>query len=799
MAVLRQPHRLAIVFAAAALASAAQRCATCHAAAHREWAQSPHAKMLQAATEQTVEGDFTRGDVTLHGATFSLQRRAGAFFISNSRVDYVLGSGRIQEYLSKLPDGRIVLLAAVWDNIRKTWVHDVDVQNPEEAPGPAPQVWNKTCYSCHVSGGKKNFDLQTLRYDTTWRSAGIDCERCHGTAIAHAAKPAAARNAVVNPARLDPARSVAVCAQCHSFRDVYVDGFQPGANYSDYFLPVMQYRVPPSEDPPYWPDGRPRWVSNDAAGLWQSQCYLKGRATCVTCHSQAHSMRASADANAGCAGCHAAIVAKLTAHTHHAANSRGSSCVECHMPTVVAGVAAPIRDHSMSIPVPENTIRHDTPNACNLCHNDRDAQWALQQMNLWYGDKSRQTLMHRADAFARAQKRDASATAALLDILFDPSGGPVVRANAAGFLGNFPNDPAAYEAVLRSFSDPEPLVRAVAALSIRPRAAQREAVAPELIALLKDDVTTVRINAAVALVAMGVRQLSGDDGERFERAKALYRSRAELDSDNAAQQYAAGRFSFMAGDPDGAVSAFRAALKLDPGISARYYLAAALAQKGDLAEARQILAAIPRNDLQYQAAQRLLARIKAEESTEGQSSTAQKLFLEGELEYRNGNYGAALKQLDQALKLSPRAEWTEKAKIFRAVCFEKLSRTSEAEAAMQALSTDPSASADLDLQLSYVELLYDTGRPEQSLQRIEALLAAAPDAPMGHLWRAKALLQLHRTDEAALAAEKAVRLQPELAAAHNLLIRIYQMQGRMKEAAEQAQWLRDYQRRMQSR
>jgi hypothetical protein len=60
------------------------------------------------------------------------------------------------------------------------------------------------------------------------------------------------------------------------------------------------------------------------------------------------------------------------------------------------------------------------------------------------------------------------------------------------------------------------------------------------------------------------------------------------------------------------------------------------------------------------------------------------------------------------------------------------------------------------------------------------------------------LLQLHRTGEAASAAEESIRLRPELPEAHNLVLKIYQMQGRTKEAAQQAEWLRDYERRKES-
>ena len=69
---------------------------------------------------------------------------------------------------------------------------------------------------------------------------------------------------------------------------------------------------------------------------------------------------------------------------------------------------------------------------------------------------------------------------------------------------------------------------------------------------------------------------------------------------------------------------------------------------------------------------------------------------------------------------------------------------------------------------------------------------------MAYFWRAKVLLQLERTVEAAGAAEEAIRLLPQFPEAHNLLLRIYQMQGRTKEAARQAEWLRDYERQKES-
>lgn len=815
----------------------AAACAKCHAEISRQWERSLHGTMMRPATASSVEGDFAQSRIVLRGSTYLLQQQNGNYFITESdltgkpqkhRVEYTLGKRRVQHYLTTLADGRIIILPPTWDNVGKRWIHDIDLGNPEEDPGAEIQTWNKTCYSCHVSREKKNFDVGQLRYATTWQDFGVTCERCHGPGKEHVAavraKPtnsqpvaAADKNAtdksIVNPGKLDPARSTMICAQCHSFRDIYVDDFKAGSSYYDFFLPVMEYRLPNSDDPAYWADGRPRWLSNEAIALCQSQCFLKGGATCVTCHSHAHDIDVDRNPQLRpendklCLGCHKTIAARVVAHTHHGHDSAGSSCVACHMPRTVVGITAAFHDHSMSIPVPDNTLRHGIPNACNLCHKDKDAAWATLQMNAWYGIQSRQAIIDRADAFTGARKGDASVIPALLRILADRSAGPFLRANAAGYLSNFPNDPEAYNAVFHSFLDPEPLVRATAAFDLRPRAAQREEVAPQLVSLLRDPVTTVRMSAAIALVAIGFRQLPREDGERFERAKEFYRARAELNSDDAQQQFAAGRFYFLAGEMDRAVTAFRNSLKLDPKIPAQYALAEALAQKGDQKGAQQVLEEIPRSDPQYSRAQQLFATLEAkgtaENDTTGEAapagSDARKLFLDGQLQYQNDNYNEALKELEQALQGAPDAEWATKAQIDRAICLEKLGRTQEAEAAMKALSDNPAAENDVDLQLSYAELLSDTGRADEALKRIDTAITAAPQAPMAHFWRAKVLLQLHRTDEAANAAEQAQRLMPNLPFAHNLLVKIYELQGRTKEAAQEAQWLRDYQRRTESR
>ena len=613
-------------------------CAKCHTQAHLVWSQSRHSKMVQPATAKAVQGDFARGRIVLRGLPYLLRQSNGAFYITESyltgkplehRVDYTLGNRRIQHYLTKLADGKVVVLPPSWDIQRKEWFHNLDIDDPEEAPGVQVQVWNKNCFSCHVSQQEKNFDAATDLYKTSWLDFGINCERCHGPGAKHVARYPAAAGAhgtngqpkaapaddIVTQTRLDAARNTMVCAQCHSFRDIYALGYTAGADYYDYFFPVLEYGLHDDADPAYWADGRTRRFSNDAFGLWQSECFLKGRATCLSCHAVPHNTdidrnpQLRPDANALCTQCHAAIGRATAAHTHHASQSAGSSCVECHMPRTVYSIKAQIRDHSMTVPVPENTVRHDIPNACNLCHKDRTPQWAIETMDRWYGSRSRQKLIRRADAFAAARQGDAAAVPALLAILADPGEGQLVRANAAGHLERF-GGPEVFDALARATADQEPLVRAVAVLSLR-ASQDRAAAATVLVKALADRVATVRLAAMLSLVNMGIRELAGADGERLKSAMQMFRARAQFNADDAEQQVAAGRFYLLAADPMRAIAALRDGLKLDPTAPAQYLLAGAYVEQSEFAKAREILLAIPPSDGQYEKAQRLLKAIAA--------------------------------------------------------------------------------------------------------------------------------------------------------------------------------------------
>jgi tetratricopeptide (TPR) repeat protein len=285
------------------------------------------------------------------------------------------------------------------------------------------------------------------------------------------------------------------------------------------------------------------------------------------------------------------------------------------MPRTVFSIKAEIRDHAMTIPVPENTLRHKIPNACNTCHKDKTAAWALERMNAWYSPKSRQKLIRRADAFAEARSHPAPGTRAALEaILNQPSEGPLPRANALGYLATkYASDRSTFGLLEAAMDDKEPLVRSIATRFLGQWPAYRTETIAAFRKALNDPARTVRISGAVGLVSLRVGELPGPDAERLHEAQDLFRARIALNSDDAEQNFAAGKFFLLSSDPARAVAAFKASLMQDPATPAQYLLGGAYAEQGDLRTARRILESIAAGDPQYERAQRLLKAIEAKE------------------------------------------------------------------------------------------------------------------------------------------------------------------------------------------
>jgi predicted CXXCH cytochrome family protein len=605
----------------------AQACRSCHQAEHDAWQSGRHSKMIQPATAASVKGDFAKRQVALNGSRFGLRESNGEYFITESmltgqtrehRVEYTLGSRRIQHYLTTIENGWIVVLPPSWDVQRRQWFDNLDIVRPDENDRKIVQQWNKNCLGCHVSEQDNHYNPATHTYATEWADFGTSCERCHGPASAHVEqyrgasdRRLASDRLIVRPTRLDPAASSMVCAQCHSMRDVIAPGYTAGADYYDYFQPLLEHRPQKASDPAYWADGRPRRFSNDAIGLWQSECFLRGGATCTSCHRDTHlpdvdrNTQLAPSSNALCTQCHTELAAAPATHTRHRADSAGSSCVECHMPKTVISIKSTMRDHTIGLPAPENTVAFGIPNACSECHQDKKAAWAVEAIARLWPEGRRLKWIDRARTFSAARAKRPEALDRLIAIAGDERQGPLMRANALGYLADY-RDPRALATLVAAASADHPAVRSGAIAGLGQAVDSRTAPAT-ILSALDDPRRAVRIAALMSLINRGITPLDAADLPRFKRVSAEFAARAQPYQDDARIQRDLGLVQLLAGDVDRGAEALQISVGLEPERpTSRFLLAMARLGQRRVDEARALLKQVAPADPYYQAAQQSL-------------------------------------------------------------------------------------------------------------------------------------------------------------------------------------------------
>jgi predicted CXXCH cytochrome family protein len=212
----------------------------------------------------------------------------------------------------------------------------------------------------------------------------------------HPGKPAT--EPPIDFAHLDNRQFVAVCAQCHMQSAIRRPGPRGEENYSESGIFPLRYLSRPYTNfthRAFYKDGRFRETTFIAEAFMRSACYRKGQAQCGNCHnphpadaaSNPTSLKYREDPDRMCLQCHSGYAAKLEAHTHHAPASEGSRCVSCHMPRIMNSLLFQARTHQIDdIPRADTTLRfgpRESPNACLMCHRDKDAQWAAARLQTW--------------------------------------------------------------------------------------------------------------------------------------------------------------------------------------------------------------------------------------------------------------------------------------------------------------------------------------------------------------------------------------------------------------------------------
>ncbi len=607
-----------------------ESCRKCHAAAFEKWHGSNHGRAERLIEKQEDHKFFTPKQTLTHGKdsseafvnadglakilTLGLDKKRHAY-----PVVRVIGNDPLRQFLIPAPGGRLQTCDVTLDPNKNEWF-DVYGNDDERAPGDwghwtgQGMNWNAMCAACHNTRLRKNYEPQTNSYHTAMAEMSVGCEACHGPMKAHVEwqeKPPLTQKK--DPTLAKPSRDqvMETCAACHARRAELTGDLVPGGSFYDHFSLTLT-----DDADTFHPDGQIRDENYEFSSFISSRMQHAG-VRCVDCHDP-HSNKNIVAGNQLCMTCHTAPrpdfptapVIDPTAHSHHGANSTGNQCVSCHMPATTYMQRDPRHDHSFSIPDPKLTKEFGVPNACNRCHTDKDADWAIAANKKFYGEKPDRPTRTRALLVANARRGDPAARDGLVGLLAtEPI--PAWRATACHLLARWVLQPAITQTLLGKISDASPLVReaAVRALGIAVRE-NNSAVRTALQPLLDDPVRSVRIAAAWALCAtldlntragkelvhmldlnadqpIGRMQLSQFTMLRGDTAGAIRQMRKAIawDPNSPPFHHDLAILLSTTGDSQGAVSSLREAIRLDPeNPEYSYKLALALSETGSTTE-----------------------------------------------------------------------------------------------------------------------------------------------------------------------------------------------------------------------
>ncbi len=399
-----------------------EACRGCHEAVYGAWRKTGMSAMLRPISDARLLADFSQ-PMEFEGQGGKPAVRAGGgskpFFEfampgggawKKFRVDFAIGSKWQQAYATKLADDRIFVFPVQYNALEKRWLNyweTIDAPGSERANiSSFPRLtgatsYQRNCAACHTS------QLRLTRLDdatmqkAAFREGGVNCEMCHGPSADHVALKKGSGGAPGPPLRfskLDPFEATMVCGQCHrqsALRNLGQNGEMNYKHDPPYFDRLLNQPYSEFGSRAFYKDGRFRETTFIGEAFLRSACFRRGAAQCASCHdvhgkdaaSNPTSLKFRDNPDQMCVQCHLAIGAQASAHTHHAANSPGARCTSCHMPKVMNSVMFSAASHQIDdIPHADWTQRFgqkESPNACLICHKDKDANWAGATLDGW--------------------------------------------------------------------------------------------------------------------------------------------------------------------------------------------------------------------------------------------------------------------------------------------------------------------------------------------------------------------------------------------------------------------------------
>jgi len=570
-------------------------CRECHAAEYQAWLESNHG-LAERELRNDMDGPaFTTRRTLEHGGGVSetfLDADGLAKILTRGfggerhayPVARVIGNRPLRQFMIPGPRGRMQVCDVSYEPKTDEWfdVFGNDKREPGDWGHWTGQAmnWNSMCAACHNTRVRKNHDAKTDSYRTRMAEMSVGCESCHGPMKDHVdwqrRHPPGSGATDPTARRMPHDRMLETCGACHARRGEITGDLVPGEPFADHFSLTVT-----DETDIYHPDGQVRDENFEYASFLSSRMHHAG-VRCIDCHDP-HSGKRLMPGNQLCMRCHdgsgamSAPVIDPVAHSRHAPDSPGNDCTSCHMPQTTYMQRHPRHDHGFTIPDPLLTKHFGTPNACNRCHTDQDADWALRHTDAWYGERMNRPTRERAFLIARARQGEASARDGLIALLRDE---PIAawRASACHLLERWSMQPQAAAALTRALSDASPLVREAAVHSLMHRCrAGDSATGAAVRPLLDDPLRAVRV--AAAWVLAGEVDLDSRAGRELVHM-------LDHNADNPTGRMRLGQFAHLRGDQESAIAHIRKAIDIDRNSAlAHHDLAILLSSVGRMSDA----------------------------------------------------------------------------------------------------------------------------------------------------------------------------------------------------------------------
>jgi tetratricopeptide (TPR) repeat protein len=280
-------------------------------------------------------------------------------------------------------------------------------------------------------------------------------------------------------------------------------------------------------------------------------------------------------------------------------------------------------DHSMLPPTPAATMAFQSPNACNGCHQEKDAAWADRTVRQWHQTGFQTPLLKRATLVDAARKRDWTRLPEMLDYISNPKSDEIFVTSLIRLLAQC-GDPAKVPVLRKALADPSPLVRSAAVEGLGNGPSPE--LLPEIAAATADENRLVRVRAAAALAQFPNFKPQGKAAEQINKATGEYLDSLLARPDSWDAHYNLGNYYLGQNRPKEALAEFDEALQREPrAIPILVNAAMAHAQLGEPVKAEERLNGALRIAPGNAAAHYNLGLLKAEQ---GELTAAEKNLKE---------------------------------------------------------------------------------------------------------------------------------------------------------------------------